>query len=307
MIERVTIVVDSETKDKIVKNYSPIQKENRGEYILFFAQDSKVTVTVYNSKKADNYKVFFIGSTALEEARRWDKEATANVPKAKASPTQASWEVLDTQIGSDEVGTGDFFGPICVCAAYVKASDIDRLKKLGIDDSKRLKDDQIRKLGKILINEFEYSQLSLNNEKYNELIDKDMNMNEMKAKMHNRVLLNLLNKHNQTKHILIDEFLKEASYYKYLKDEKDVVKGITFKTKGETYFPSVAVGSIIARYSFIQHMDLLSKKYKMDIPYGASKKVTEFAKKFAKKYGFKELDKIVKKNFVNYEDLTKLF
>lgn len=307
MIERVTIVVNSETKDKIVKHYSPIQKENRGEYILFFAQDSKVTITVYNSKKADNYKVFFIGTTALEEARRWDKEATANVPKAKAAPTQASWEVLDTQIGSDEVGTGDFFGPICVCAAYVKASDIDRLKKLGIDDSKRLKDDQIRKLGKILIKEFEYSQLSLNNEKYNELVNQSMNMNEMKAKMHNRVLLNLLNKHNQTKHILIDEFLKEASYYKYLKDEKDVVKGITFKTKGETYFPSVAVGSIIARYSFIQHMDLLSKKYKMDIPYGASKKVTEFAKKFAKKYGFKELDKIVKKNFVNYEDLTKLF
>ena len=307
MIERVTIVVNSETKDKIVKNYSPIQKENRGEYILFFAQDSKVTVTVYNSKKGDNYKVFFIGTTALEEARRWDKDATANVPKEKSTPTTASWEVLDTQIGSDEVGTGDFFGPICVCAAYVKASDIDRLKKLGIDDSKRLKDDQIRKLGKILIKEFEYSQLSLNNEKYNELVDKSMNMNEMKAKMHNRVLLNLLNKHNQTKHILIDEFLKEASYYKYLKDEKDVVKGITFKTKGETYFPSVALGSIIARYSFIQHMDLLSKKYNMDIPYGASKKVTEFAKKFAKKYGFKELDKIVKKNFVNYEDLAKLF
>ena len=307
MIERVTIIVNSETKDKIVNNYSPIQKENRGEYILFFAQDNKVTITVYKSKKGENYKVFFIGTTALEEAKRWDKDAVVNTPKSKLSPTTASWEVLDTQIGSDEVGTGDFFGPICVCAAYVKASDIDRLKKLGIDDSKRLKDDQIRKLGKILIKEFEYSQLSLNNEKYNELVDKSMNMNEMKAKMHNRVLLNLLSKHRDTKNILIDEFLKEASYYKYLKDEKDVVKGITFKTKGETYFPSVAVGSIIARYSFIQHMDLLSKKYKMEIPYGASKKVTEFAKKFAKKYGYKELDKVVKKNFVNYEDLAKLF
>ena len=307
MIERVTIVVNSETKDEIVKNYSPIQKENKGEYILFFAQDNNVTVTVYNSKKSDKFKVFFIGTTALIEAKRWDKDAASNKPKEKVAPTQASWEVLDTQIGSDEVGTGDFFGPICVCAAYVKDSDIDRLKKLGIDDSKRLKDDQIRKLGKILIKEFEYSQLSLNNEKYNELVDKNMNMNEMKAKMHNRVLLNLLNKHKTTKHILIDQFLQESSYYKYLKDEKDVVKGITFKTKGETYFPSVAVGSIIARYSFIQHMDLLSKKYKMEIPYGASKRVTEFAKKFVKKYGYKELDKIVKKNFANYEDLTKLF
>ena len=56
----------------------------------------------------------------------------------------------------------------------------------------------------------------------------------------------------------------------------------------------------------MRHMDLLSKKYKMDIPYGASKKVTEFAKKFVEKYGFDELDKIVKKNFANYRELTKL-
>ena len=54
-------------------------------------------------------------------------------------------------------------------------------------------------------------------------------------------------------------------------------------------------------------MDLLSKKYGMEIPYGASKKVTEFAKKFVNKYGFDELDKVVKKNFANYKELTKLF
>ena len=306
MIERVTIQVNQETKDQIVKYYSTIEKENKGQYILFFGQNDNLTITVYTSKKEDNFKVFFIGSTALTEAKRWDKNATLNEPKEKTTPTKACWEVLDNQIGSDEVGTGDFFGPICVCAAYVKASDIKRLKELGVDDSKRLNDDQIRKLGKVLIKEFEYSQVSLNNEKYNELIDQNMNMNEMKAKMHNRVLFNLKIKHRNVKKVLIDEFLKEENYYKYVNGEKEVVYGVVFKTKGETYFPSVAVGSIIARYSFIQHMDLLSKKYGMEIPYGASKKVTEFAKKFAEKYGFSELDKVVKKNFVNYKDLTKL-
>ena len=132
-------------------------------------------------------------------------------------------------------------------------------------------------------------------------------MNEMKAKMHNRVLFNLKIKHPYVKDVLIDQFVKEDSYYKYVNGEKEIVFGVTFKTKGETYFPSVAVGSIIARYSFIQHMDLLSKKYGMEIPYGASKRVTEFAKKFVKKHGWDELDKVVKKNFANYKDLTKLF
>ena len=307
MIERVTIQVNQETKDEIVNFYSSIKKENKGQYILFFGQNKDLTITVYTSKKEDSFKVFFIGETALSEARRWDKDAAPVEPKENKAPSKACWEVLDTQIGSDEVGTGDFFGPICVCAAYVQAKDIKRLKALGIDDSKRLSDDQIRKLGKILINEFEYSQLSLNNEKYNELVDQDMNMNEMKAKMHNRVLFNLKIKHPAVKNVLIDQFVKEESYYRYVNGEKEVIFGVTFKTKGESYFPSVAVGSIIARYSFIQHMDLLSKKYEMKIPYGASKKVTEFAKKFVEKYGINELDKVVKKNFVNYKDLTKLF
>ena len=306
MIERVTIKVNQETKDKIVHFYKSIEKENKGQYILFFGQNDGLTVTVYTSKKEDSYKVFFIGEFALKEAKRWDENATPTEPKENKAPSKASWEVLDDQIGSDEVGTGDFFGPICVCAATVKAKDIKRLKELGVDDSKRLNDEQIRKLGKILIKEFEYSQVSLNNEKYNELVDQNMNMNEMKAKMHNRVLFNLKSKHASIKKVLIDQFVNEKSYYDYIAGEKEIIFGVTFKTKGETYFPSVAVGSIIARYSFIQHMDLLSKKYGMEIPYGASQKVTQFAKKFVKKYGWDELDKVVKKNFVNYKDLTKL-
>lgn len=307
MIERVTIQVNQETRDKIINFYGSIQKENKGQYILFFGQNKDLTVTVYSSKKEDVFKVFFIGDMALSEAKRWDKDAKPTEPKENKTPTKASWEVLGDQIGSDEVGTGDFFGPICVCAAYVKASDIKRLKQLGVDDSKRLNDEQIRKLGKILIKEFDYSQISLKNEKYNELVEKDMNMNEMKAKMHNRVLFNLKMKHPKTRDVLIDQFVSEDKYYKYVNGEKEIVFGVTFKTKGETYFPSVAVGSIIARYSFIQHMELLSKKYDMEIPYGASKKVTEFAKKFIKKHGWDELDKVVKKNFANYKELTKLF
>ena len=309
MIEKVTIVVNEEVKNKIVAFYHSIKKENSGQYIEFFGQNQNLTLTVYSSKKKTEFKVFFAGNNALYEAKRWDKNAEAIVDneKKEKAPTKASWEVLDTQIGSDEVGTGDFFGPICVCAAYIRKQDIEKLRKLGVDDSKRLKDEQIKAIGKILVRDFEYSQLSLNNERYNQLVDKNMNMNEMKAKMHNRCLLNLKKKHPICKNVLIDQFAAETTYYKYLEKEKDVVKGITFKTKGESYFPSVAVGSIIARYSFLQKLEAISKKYKMEIPHGASGKVTEFAKQFVKKYGFNELDKIVKKNFANYEELTKLF
>ena len=48
-----------------------------------------------------------------------------------------------TSIGSDEVGTGDYFGPIVVTAAYVKKEDIPFLEELGVKDSKKMTDDKI--------------------------------------------------------------------------------------------------------------------------------------------------------------------
>lgn len=302
MVERVTIKVAKPLLDKIIKDFKDFEKPNNGEYISFFAKNDDVVVTCYTSKKEEDFKVMFLGENALKIARNYDPNATLNKTK-KNNPTQASWILLDDQIGSDEVGTGDFFGPICVCASYVSKKDIEKLKAMGVDDSKRLSDEQIIELGKILIKEIPYSQVSLNNEKFNELIDKGMNMNEIKAKLHNQVLKNLKKKFPKTKNFVIDQFVSEDKYFEYLKDEKEVVKNIIFKTKGETYFPSVAVGSIIARYSFLSKMEQIGKMYGTIIPFGASKNVTIFAQDFVTKFGVENLLKIVKKNFANIEEI----
>ena len=39
-------------------------------------------------------------------------------------------------IGSDEAGSGDYFGPLTVCAAFVTKEHVPILKTLGVDDSK---------------------------------------------------------------------------------------------------------------------------------------------------------------------------
>ena len=41
--------------------------------------------------------------------------------------------------GSDEVGTGDYFGPIVVTASYVTKEDIPYLEELGVKDSKKMR------------------------------------------------------------------------------------------------------------------------------------------------------------------------
>lgn len=303
--QSVTIIVDKTTVDKLESFYQNQQVDNDGEYIIFFAKKNGTNIAIYSSKKQNEYKVIFTGNDALLEAKIWDKDAAINKKKERSAPTKASWTAFDDQIGSDEVGTGDFFGPITVAAAYVKKSDLPYLKELGVDDSKRLSDEQILKLGKILIKKFPYSQVALNNEKYNELIDNGLNINEMKCKMHNQVLLNLHKKYSDVKNVFVDQFLEADKYYKYLDGEKEIVNNITFKTKGETYFPCVALASIIARYSFLMKMAAMSKKYGRDIPFGASKKVTKFAQDFLKCFGRDELLKNVKKNFANLSEVIK--
>lgn len=310
MGNRVMIKGSQSLVDEIRSFYKNDEKENKGEYIVFFAKTKELAVTVYSSKKSDEFKVVFVGEHALSEAKRFDENADlseksklSNEKFTQKAPTKACWLSLKDQIGSDEVGTGDLFGPICVCAAYVRKEDIPLLKELGVDDSKRLTDKRIREIGEILIKKIDYSQVSLDNVKYNQINEKGLNMNEMKAKMHNQVLKNLKKKYPKVQMTIIDQFCSEDTYYRYLFGEPEIVDKITFRTKAESYFPCVAVASIIARFSFLQKMDKISEKYGVDIPFGANAKVTEFAKDFAKKHGVEELKKIAKANFKNLAEI----
>ena len=302
-MKNVVIVVDEKKCKEIEKFYSIYEKENKNEYILFFAKKEGLTVSIFDNKKGQQFKALFTGEYALIEAKKWDKNAS-EVKKEKKTINKSNWLCLDDQIGSDEVGTGDFVGPIVVCAAYVKQSDISLLKQIGVDDSKRLKDEDILRVGKTLLENIDYSILRLENEKYNSLIDEGKNINEIKAIMHNKGLLNMKNKHH-VKNIFVDEFVGEEKYYDYLVKQDEILKGITFKTKGETYYPSVAAASIIARYIFLKTMDELKEKYGVEIPFGASKKVDVFVKNIYKIYGENEAKKIVKKNFANYSEIFK--
>ena len=302
-MKNVVIVVDEKKCKEIEKFYSIYAKENKNEYILFFAKKEGLTVSIFDNKKSQQFKALFTGEYALIEAKKWDKNAS-EVKKEKKTINKSNWLCLDDQIGSDEVGTGDFVGPIVVCAAYVKQSDIPMLKQIGVDDSKRLKDEDILRVGKTLLENIDYSILRLENEKYNSLIDEGKNINEIKAIMHNKALLNMKNKHH-VKNIFVDEFVGEEKYYDYLVKQDEILKGITFKTKGETYYPSVAAASIIARYIFLKTMDELKEKYGVEIPFGASKKVDVFVKNIYKIYGENEAKKIVKKNFANYSEIFK--
>ena len=106
-------------------------------------------------------------------------------------------------------------------------------------------------------------------------------------------------------YIIVDQFAEKYVYFNYLKNTPNVVKNITFFTKGEDKHLSVACASLISRYIFIKEFDKLSKELDSILPKGASTMVDNAAKRIVDKYGFNKLKEIAKLNFKNTEKIRK--
>ena len=127
----------------------------------------------------------------------------------------------------------------------------------------------------------------------------------VKAILHNKVLSNLVKNNYTYDYIVVDEFAKPYVYYNYLKSSNDVVRNITFLTKGEDKCLSVACSSLISRYIFIKEFAKIVENVGILLPKGASNLVDEFGVNFVKKYGFDELKKVSKMNFKNVDKIKE--
>ena len=130
-------------------------------------------------------------------------------------------------------------------------------------------------------------------------------MNKIKAILHNKVLFKLSSLVKDYEYIIVDQFAEKYVYFNYLKNTPNVVRNITFFTKGEDKHLSVACASLISRYIFIKEFDKLSKELNMELPKGAGTNVDDTAKKIVDKYGFEKLKEIAKLNFKNTEKIKK--
>lgn len=279
---------------RVATFYSDYLAESKNDSVLFFFKSEFVSVTIYKS-----LKVMFQGSDANEEYKMWvlmlNKELVKTPDKVKKN--YDSNDYYQISIGSDEVGTGDFFGPITVCAAYLSKDNLAYVKSLRIDDSKRLTDINILELGEKLSKVITFSLLSLHNEKFNDLTAKGFNMNKIKAYLHNQAMISLYKKIDDKPEVILDEFAHEKLYFSYLTDEVNVFKNITFKQKAESKYASVAIASIIARYAFLKHFDLLSETVGYTLLKGAGINVDILAAKILKEEGENFLYKCAKVNF----------
>lgn len=269
---------------KIESTFHDSISDKTPAYARFQCKLEGCVITAYNSMK-----VVFQGSDAEIYASAFMDQ----------SPTS-----IQAHAGSDEVGTGDYFGPICVCACIVNDSIISEIQSYGVQDSKMMTDEVILQVAPKIMKLCPHSLLILPNAKYNE-VHKHSNMNAIKAKLHNQAYVNLQKKQALPNLVVVDQFTPENLYYRYLASENNIVRNLHFETKAENKYLAVACASVIARYAFLESLRNYEEHYHMTFLKGASDAVDRNAADFVKKFGEHELNNVAKVHFKNTEKLKE--
>ncbi|WP_010651096.1 ribonuclease HIII [Oceanobacillus massiliensis] len=275
---------------------------------VFRAKTPAAVITAYKSGK-----VLFQGSSPEAESGKWSsipaQPGQKKTIKKTASYAPEQSLFTSSHIGSDEAGTGDYFGPITVAAVYLDKSQIPLLKELGVKDSKNLTDPVISKLAKEIVRlQIPYSLLVLHNEKYNLLQKKGWSQGKMKAMLHHHAIRKLQKKigNAELEGILIDQFCEPTIYSRHIGSEKQTLPDKTFFiTKAESHSIAVAAASIIARSRFVKEMDKLSGIIGQELPKGASSKVDQAIAGIIRANGHDILNTCAKTHFANTAKATK--
>ncbi len=275
-----TLSLSAEQIADLKKQYHHASVQNANPYIDAQFKLEDCTITIYSSKK-----VVFQGAEAESMASIYTKKLKAHA-------------------GSDEVGTGDYFGPVVVVACALTDEILDQVQDFHLMDSKVLKDEDIKKMAQKLKDIVPHSVLVVDNSTYNRIHDKH-NMNAIKALLHNQAYLHLSKKVEIPSLAVVDQFTPENLYFKYIKDEKDIYRNLHFETKAESKYPAVACASILARAKFLEVMEKMNQHYDFDFPFGSGEKVDEAGIQFVHQRSLDKLKEVAKIHFKNTERILK--
>ncbi|MDD3534956.1 MAG: ribonuclease HIII [Candidatus Cloacimonetes bacterium] len=221
-----------------------------------------------------------------------------NIHSEPASPALHHWHYW---IGSDECGKGDYFGPLVLSAFYLKQEQVPELRQLGTVDSKRLNDTKLKTIAESIYRSFpgQCQALIISPRRYNELISdfkrQNLNLNDLLAWAHSKVISELIAKSQPLEGVIIDQFSKAQKARARL-IAKYPRLNIIERTAAERD-PAVAAASILARYQFLIAKKNMEKSFGFNFPLGAGANVKKAAQTFVTEQGMNKLGEVAKLHF----------
>lgn len=175
-------------------------------------------------------------------------------------------------IGADEVGKGEWYGPLVVVAVALEPEQINQLRLMGVQDSKKMNLSKINTLAKRILKNYGmlYRKVILKPKKYNELYfdfsKENKNLNDLLAWAHSKAIQEVVSeakkKYEKIK-IIVDKFDFEKLDLRLRKIKKNNIE-IIQKTHGESELP-VALASILAKHFFEKEIINLNYKFNIDL------------------------------------------
>lgn len=296
-MEPIVLKVNESTLEKMKKYYDSQMVPCDDPALLFKAHTIGCDISVHTDGTVE-----LIGQNALREAQHWSKKF-----KKKLEALDQINTVSSHHIGSAETGSADYLGPICVVSCYVSEDDVEWIKSLGIGRVEDLTTQEIVKYAKLLKDRLVYSLLILDNSHYNKMVQDGSNLANIKAKLYNQAIVNVMQKLKQSVKIkVITQFVSPKTYFNYLKNEVIVVKDLMFESNAQDHYVAVLAAEILSRYAYLQYFANMSKSLKMNLVRGTSSTVDNIAVTIATKYGPKMLNKVAKLNFTNTKRVKSL-
>ncbi|MGI6587268.1 MAG: ribonuclease HIII [Peptococcia bacterium] len=278
-----------------------------GQKIKAIYKGSPFSVVIYFNKK--NYSSKIVLEKGTEELEQVLAEKLGEVAcktenkqrKTDKSPAQALL-IPHEHIGTDEAGKGDYFGPLVIAGVFVEPGDVAKLQELGVVDSKKISDTNIKDIAEKLRSYFKnrYNLVFINPQKYNELYAKIENLNKLLAWGHARVIENLLQKVN-CEYAVVDKFGKEKFIEQALMKQGRQIKLMQIPRAEQDL--AVAAASILARDVFLTKLEELSERYGLTIPKGCNDQVKDIGRQLVAKYGREEIGKIAKLHFKTTQEI----
>jgi len=252
---------------------------------------------VIQGKGTEDFVLFTLEPDILQEAKLGynDDERT------KKSETDSPFT---PHTGIDESGKGDFFGPLVIAAVFVDSTSLSKLEKLGIKDSKLIKNDnKILTMAKSIksCTSGNFSVVAIGPEAYNRLYMNFKNLNKLLAWGHSRALENILEKDIASPWALSDKFGNEKLIINALFKKGKQIE-LRQQTKAESDI-AVAAASILARAEFVTKIAQLGQKIGITLPKGASKAVIETGNQILAKYDSYKFNEISKTHFKTMQQI----
>lgn len=283
-----TFYLNQKQKSLIKEHYQNYKVDNKNSsYELF--QYHNITIEIYQEK------VIFKGTKEdiIAEYRR-------------------IWNQLDENqspvIGNAEFGINNFFGPLVIISSYIGSGNLEKLRLLNIRDYKDLSQSKFIELAQDIMKTIIFESVIINNRKYNQWIDAGYSPNIIKTWGENQTLVRMLQHRIQYDTIVIDQYINEDTYYKYIENMKDnrnkIIKDkVQFVTNAESKYLAIACSNIISRYLFLEEIKKIKGINTNTIPLGTGKEVNIFLEKIKNEKTIefnKFLERHSKKSFTEF-------